>query len=107
MSLAGLLNQTITLYTKSGYNEEGRETVGTSTDVQARVQETTKRKLLPNGTIIVVDAIAYVPATTVVATDDKVTYNSTDYKVLGKYLAVGENGTTDHIKLELVKWQAT
>ena len=107
MSLAGLLNQTITLYSKSSYNEEGREVVGSGSSIKARVQITTKRKLLPNGSIVLIDAIAYVLADTTVSTDDKVSYDSVNYKVYGKYAAVGENGSVDHYKLELTKWQAT
>lgn len=107
MNPAGLFNQTITIAAKNGYNEEGRETVGGSTSVLARIQETTRRRLLPNNTLVTIDAIAYVPSSTTVTTDDKVSYNNTNYKVYGKYLAVDGSGQTNHIKLELTKWQAT
>lgn len=107
MSLAGLLNQTISLYGKSGYNEQGRETVGALTSVFARVQVTSKRRLLPNGSIVTIDAIAYLPASTSINTDDKVTYSGNDYKVFAKYTAVDGEGQTNHIKVELVKWAAT
>lgn len=50
-------------------------------------------------------AIVYVPATTVVSVDDKVTYGGNDYKVFAKYNATQGDGTTHHIKLELSKWQ--
>lgn len=103
--IAGLFNQTITVYSKSGYDAYGRETVGAGTDVQCRFQRSTKRRLMPNGSLAVIDAVCYVPADTTVATDDRVTYDSTDYKVYIIDDAVGGNGDTHHIKLELIKWQ--
>lgn len=107
MSINGLLNQTITIYPKSGYNAYGRESVGTGVSVKSRFQKQTKQKLLPNGSLITIEAIVYVPPTTTVNIDDKVTYGSIDYKVYGIYGAVDGVGVTSHIKLELVKWKAT
>lgn len=105
MSLAGLLNQTITIYSKSGYSASGRESLGSGVSVNSRLQATTKQKLLPNGSLITILAIAYVPSTTTVNIDDKVTYGGNNYKVYGKYNAIDGAGNTNHIKLELVKWQ--
>lgn len=107
MSLNSLLNQTIAIVTKTGYNAYGREVVGTSTDVQARFQKTAKQKLLPNGSVITIEATVYVPPGTTVDIDDKVTYASVDYKVYGIYTAIDGVGDTNHLKLELVKWKAT
>ncbi|MBN2263077.1 MAG: hypothetical protein JW735_09195 [Prolixibacteraceae bacterium] len=107
MAINGLLNQTISLYTKSGYNAYGRENVGAATSVKSRFQKQAKQKLLPNGSVIMIEAIAYVPSDTTVAIDDKVTYSSVDYKVYGIYTAVEGTGNTHHLKLELVKWKAT
>jgi hypothetical protein len=107
MSLNGLLNQTITLSNASSYDGFGREVVGASTLVQSRFQKTTKQKLLPNGSLITIEAIAYVPANTTVAVDAKVSYADIDYKVYGIYNAVDGTGHLNHLKLELVKWIAT
>lgn len=107
MSLLGLLNQTITIASKSSYNNEGREVVGAGTSVKCRFQQTTKRRLLPNGSLQTIDGIVYVPGDTSVNTDDKVTFNSVTYKVFSKYAAVDGSGNTDHYKLELIKWLAT
>lgn len=107
MSLLGLLNQTINIYTKSSYNAYGREVVGTATEIHARVQAVTKQRLLPNGSIINILALAYVPSDTTVNIDDKVSYGGVDYKVFGKYATPDGTGTTSFIKLELVKWKAT
>lgn len=107
MSVNGLLNQTITIASKTGYNEYGREVVGSSNTVHARFQKTNKQRLLPNGSLITILAICYVPAGTVVVIDDKITFDSENYKVYGIYTPVDGAGTTNHLKLELTKWKAT
>ena len=106
MSINGLLNQQITIASKTGYNEYGRETVGTTATVQSRFQKKTKQKLLPNGSVIMIEAICYVPSDTTVVIDDKVSFGDIDYKVFGIYQAVDGSGNTDHLKLELIKWKA-
>ena len=107
MALTDLFNQTITIASKTGYNEYGRETTSGATAIQSRFQKTTKQKLLPNGSLITIEATVYVPAATVVVVDDKVTYGGVDYKVYGIYAATDGAGATNHLKLELVKWKAT
>jgi hypothetical protein len=113
MSLNSLLNQKITITTKTGYNAYGRETVSGAKTVYARFQKTQKlnfNPLNPAGNLASLKnivAIAYVPPDTVVVIDDKVTYDSIDYKVDGIYDAIGGTGHKNHIKLELVKWKAT
>jgi hypothetical protein len=107
MTPAGLLNQTLTLYSKSSYDSYGREVVGTGSSVKCRVQETTKQKLLPNGSLITINAIAYVPGGTTIAIDDRIDVGTTKYKVYGIYNAVDGSGDTNHIKLELTKWRET
>ena len=49
MSFLGLLNQTASLYRTTGFDAYGRETVGSATTIDCRMQKTTKRKLLENG----------------------------------------------------------
>lgn len=105
MSIYGLLNQTLIIYGKSSYDEYGRPQVGSGTSIKARVQAKTTRKILANGDIVTIDAIAYVPQDTSVNTDDKVSFDSNTYKVFGKYPVADRVGDTHHIKLELMKWQ--
>lgn len=107
MSITGLLNQTITIATKSGYDKYGRENVDAPTTVKARFQRTTKQKLSPNGSLITIDGIVYVSPDTTVAIDDKITFDGADYKVHGIYAAVDGTGDTNHLKLEVIKWKAT
>lgn len=105
MSIGNLLNQTIVIYGKSSYDGYGRPSLGSGTNVNARFQPKQKRKLLPNGDVMTVDAMAYVPADTVVVTDDKVTYDSITYKVTDLYKTPDGKGNTHFIRLELKKWQ--
>lgn len=108
MSLAGLLNQTITIYTKSGYNAYGRESVSdVGNQIKARFQPKTKRVLEANGQVLKIDAICFVAATVSVNSDDKVAYGSEKYKVLAVYPVPGANGETHHKELQLIKWQET
>lgn len=99
-----LFNQTIAISSKTGYDREGRETVGTATNVQARIQATTKQRLLPNGSMTTIVAIAYVPFDTTVEIDDKVLWNNYAYKVFGRYATPGYDGNATFIKLELIRW---
>ena len=105
--ITGLLNQTITVYGKSSYNAEGREVVGSGTSVKARIQPKIKRRLMPNGSVVNIDAIAFVNNDATVDTDDRVDLGSDKYKVAGKYSVPGADGNTDHIELELIKWRQT
>lgn len=107
MSINGLLNQTIGLYSKASYDEYGREVVGGILNVRARFQRQTKQRLLPNGSLILIEGIVYVPAGTTVAVDDKITFESVDYKVYGINKAINGTGGVNHIKLEVTKWKAT
>lgn len=106
MSLKSLLNQNILLYSKSGYDRYGRETVGSSTEYRARVQRVSKARLLPTGEQVLVTAIAYLDEEDLtVNNDDKVTYDSQDYKVFSVTTQIDGQGNQHHIKLELIKWQ--
>lgn len=107
MSLTGLLNQTITLYSKTSYNKFGREVVGTGVDYYARVQLVTKSRLLPNGQTVLINLIVYIKPSVTVNINDKVTYDSVDYKVFGVSKPVDGTGTLHHTKLELTRWQET
>ena len=104
MSLKGLLNQTITLYTASGKDKYGRGSYDHSIDYSARVQLTTKSRIVgPNETVEIV-AVVYLDSGVSISKGDKVTYNGVNYRVFGVYTAVDGAGNTDHTKVELVKW---
>lgn len=107
MSLTGLMNQTITLYAKTGLDKYGRESYSTSSTVKCRFQRKSSTRMVPTGAtaeVKVIEAIVYLPADTTINIGDKVTYESVNYKVFGRYDAVDGSGGTNHIKVELTKW---
>ena len=105
MSFLGLLNQSASLYSKTGFDAYGRETVGSATTIDCRMQKTTKRKLLENGSLALIVAECWVPADTTVSVDDRIVFASESFKVFAKYEAITGTGATHHIKLDLIKWQ--
>lgn len=107
MSVEGLMNQTISIYPKTGYSANGRATLGSAVSVRARAQMKAKRVLLPDGSVITTEAVLYVPADTVVDTDYKLAYLGIEYKVITKYAVPDGSGNTNHIRLEVAKWQST
>lgn len=102
MSVNGLMNQTITIASKSGFDGYGRVTTSTGATIKARVQQTTKQKFLANGDVILITALAYVPADTTVEINDVITVGDREYSVYGKYEAVDGGGRINHIRLELI-----
>lgn len=104
MSLAGLLNQTITIYNASGRNAYGRLSMGSGANTSARFQAHQKRILLPNGEMQTIEATAYVLPSVSVTEGDKVAYNGKNYKVIAKYATPDGDGVTNHLRLELVQW---
>lgn len=104
MSLFNLLNQVVTITPRSGYDADGRETFSTSTSYQARVQEVSKSRFLPNGQVLTIDAIADIEGSPTVNINDKLTYSGTDYKIHSKAVAVDGQGNAHHTKVWLMKW---
>lgn len=106
MSYAQLLNQTLTLKTKTGYSRTGRPQISAGSSVVCRFQEVKKTKLDAKGNVIDIDGIVFVPGTTTIENEDVVTYGSTNYKVIGKNTVIARYGSTHHIELEVQKWAA-
>lgn len=103
--LNNLRRQTVTLYTSSTKDRYGRQSHGSGTDYKVRVNEKTKNIFKPNGEVITIHANCYFSPDVTIDIDDKVTYNSIDYKVFSKKIARNEQGVAHHTKVELVKWQ--
>lgn len=104
MSIAGLLNQTMTLSAPSGFGGDGRSTHSDGVSVKCRFEPEVKRVMLPDGTILTIDAMVIVGPATTVATEAKATYNGNDYRVVDVFDVPGGNGATHHKELRLVKW---
>lgn len=99
------LNQTITVYSKTGYNLYGEVTTGSGTSVSARVELTNKNVLQPNGQVVTLLARVFVGPTASISIEDRVDFGSNKYKVFNKDVLVDSNGTTRHYELQLTQWQ--
>jgi hypothetical protein len=103
--IAGLLNQTITIYSRTSYNAQGREVLSSGTTAVARVEAKSKNRMSPTGAIVTIAATAYVLPTVTIEIDDKIAVGTANYKVFAKYPVPDGQGNINHIKLELLKWQ--
>lgn len=106
MSFIGLLNQTITLRRKSGYDGYGRESMGSATTYRCRFQQTNRTILLATGDSIILDGYIDVLGTCPVQNNDRITYNGEDYRVINRKEAIGRNGNLHHITLGVKLWQS-
>lgn len=104
MSIKSLLNQSLTLYNRSGYGSDGEPTFSSGVATACRFEAKTKRILLPDGSVLTIDAEIWVGPDVTVSTNDKANYDSNDYKVVDIAKVVDETGNTHHQELRLVKW---
>lgn len=105
MAFNSLLNQTITHYPKSSLDGYGRENVGSASTLKARVQLTTKSRLISTGETVLIELIVFLKGTESVNNGDKIIYSGVTYKVFSKKTGVGRNGDSHHLELECTKWQ--
>lgn len=103
MSIAGLMNQTITPKPKSSYDAYGRQVVSAGTDIKARVELKQKRRMLPNGSLVVTDGRAFLPSSSTLTQDDHFVYDSVEYRILLVYKVPGATGQTHHLQIEFIK----
>jgi hypothetical protein len=104
MALSQYLNQTVTHYTRSGYDSYAREVdAGVGTGYSARVQLVTKRILLPNGEIMTIDALCFIAGEPGIEIDDRIDYKGVKYRVHGKKENVDGQGNVHHVTLQLAK----
>jgi hypothetical protein len=107
MSLSGLMNQTITPKSKTSYDAYGRPVVVSGTAIKARVELKQKRRMMPNGSMVVTDGKAFLPASSTLTQDDHFVYNGVEYRVFLAYQVPGGNGQTHHIQIEFIKAKAS
>ena len=107
MTIAGLLNQTITIYNKTGFDSFGKPNLSSGVSARARVQQVTKQRVLPNNVVVTIYAIMYVGPSVTVNVDDRITHGGVDYKVFSRNVQVDDRGATNHYKLECTKWLMT
>lgn len=101
MGINRLLNQTITLNRFSSRNAYDEPTRGSSISVKGRFQPETKIVKGPNGEDIGTDALVFIPASQAVTLDDKITYDSVEYRVVTVGEAVNGKGNTDHYEVRV------
>ncbi len=105
MSLLGLMNQTCTIYPKTGYSGEGRASLGTGVSSICRAQSMNKNVRISERETATIDLLLYLPADTDVGLDYKVTYNGSDHKMLKIYPTPNGEGVTEFNRVECIKWQ--
>lgn len=106
MSFPHLRNQQVTVYSKTGLDRYGRENVGSGVAYMVRHEDTTKSIFIRTGETIQILAVEYFPPNAVIEINDRVVYDSKNYKVWGKSIARGMNGRAHHIKVQLTQWQS-
>lgn len=107
MSFAGLLNQTITPKAKTSYDAYGRPVLTSGTAINARVELKQRRRMMPNGSLVVTDGKAFLPSTATLTQDDHFTYNGVEYRVFMAYQVPGQTGQTHHVEIEFMKAKST
>lgn len=104
MSFASLLNQDITVYSKTARDRYGKETFGSGTSVKARFQHVRKSKVLATNEVLTIDAIVFLEGDVSIEMNDKISYGGINYKVVGRNSSVDGQGNVHHYELELQKW---
>ncbi len=104
MSVEGLMNQQISLYTAGNVDRTGKRTFGSATTVKARFRPVNKTFVRVEGNIEPIDAIVVVPRDTTVAVGDKITYSSVNYRVMQRMPGIDGRGKTNHIELKAQEW---
>lgn len=92
--IAAYLNQTATLYRKTGQDAYGKPTYDAGTTVKVRWQGRLKLVRDKTGKEVVAESQVWLRET--VAVDDKLTYGGRDYIVLAVTEEVGLDGTVSH-----------
>jgi hypothetical protein len=106
MSIQDFFVQTATVKTRTGYDQYGKELQATGTAVNCRVQEVNRTKILPDGSVEPINAIAFVDPVVTINSGDHFSYNGTDYRVMDVNQVVDGRGLLHHNELRLQKWQS-
>ena len=107
MSYLGLLNQTITPKEKSSHDSYGRSVVVTGIPFKVRLELKQRRRMMPNGSMIMTDGRAFLPSTSTLTQDDHFTYSGVEYRVFMANQVVEANGQVHHIEIEFIKAKAS
>lgn len=99
-----LLNQTITISSKSARSRYGTPTYSSPVTVKARIELTTKTIMNATKELVPIDAIVFVALGTTVVVEDKIIHGGINYRVMRKDVLVDGRGDTRHIELMAQKW---
>lgn len=105
MSIANLLNQTCTVYPKSGYDKFGHDVSGQPVNVYCRFQNKTKTRILPNQQIVNLVGVVYLDGSVSINTEDRIVFGGSSYKVFSVDGNVDRIGVQRMIKCEVTVWQ--
>lgn len=104
MSLASLLNQTITISTAGGRDKFGNTVNGSAVSYSARFEKKTKTIVTEQSDRTPIHGSVFVGPGTVVAKGDKVNFESQDYKVMEIAPMVDGRGNVRHTELLVQRW---
>lgn len=105
MAISNLLNQVIIHNAEASFDRYGVEVdSSTGTNYNARVQNVTKTKFLPNGQNVTIDLTVDLEGDPPINRDDRITYQGIKYRVYGKKTAVDGQGNVHHTILDLQQW---
>lgn len=107
MSIASLQRQSVIIYNKTSLDKYGRETVGSGTVYNARVNLKDRNKMAANNEIKTINGNVILPPNATVNINDRLDYNGVKYKIFSKNVAVGGGGQVHHITVEIIRWQET
>lgn len=106
MAIQDFFNQIGSLKGRTGYDQYGKETQGVASSVACRFQNTTKTRLLANGSVEPIDAYAFFDPSISINPGDHFVFNSVDYRVLDIRQIVDGRGLAHHSEVSLSKWQS-
>lgn len=105
MGVLHLLQQSATIYPKSGLNKFGRDTSGSGVPVKCRFQNSTKTRLLPTQEVVMLVGIFYFEGSVTINTEDRIVFGGLSYKAFSVNGSIDGRGTQKLIKVEVTKWQ--
>ena len=101
MTVEGLMQQTVTVKPRSGYDAYGQPESGTSVSYSARIEPTNEAVIDINGATVVASLVIFMPSSATIAPEDSVNYDGKDWRVLTVAEAVKGSGTVSHLEVKV------
>lgn len=101
MSINALLNQTVTLTTRSGTNKYGEASFGAGVSSKARVQVENKIVKGPQGEDIGTDALIFLPGAATLEHGDKITHDGITYRAILVSKVADGGGSRHHYEVRV------